>query len=277
MRKAPVLALALLPLLAAPASALQLKNVRAAYGLLSAPRADNKFLPGDVLTLAYDIEDLTLDPKTGVATIHQAMKIVDKDDKVIFGQDPKEPMDVPLFGSTRMPALVSAVMTFGQPAGKYKVKVTVTDRKAKVSKSLEYDFELLKEAFGIVQPLTPAVAFVGQDFVVSFAVVGMKRDKEKLPDVQVQMKLLNESGKPLVPTPVTNNMREFHNESVPEFNLHKVKLFPWNLTLPLTQKGTFTIEIQAIDRLAKETATLRLPLTVVDPTPNLKTAIRTGE
>jgi hypothetical protein len=278
MWKVSALALALLPLLAAPASALELKSLRAAYGLLSAPRQDAKYLPGDVVMLAYELEDLKIDPKTGVAKIRQAMEITDKDQKVIFGKNPKEGIEVPLFGATRMPGLVHAVMTFDTPPGKYKVKVTVTDEKAKTTKSLEYPFELLKEGFGIVQPTTPAVAFVGQDFIVTFWVVGMSREKKSmLPDVEVRMKLLGEDGKALVPFPVINNMREFHNEGVPEFDLRKLKLFPFNLPLPLTQKGKFFIEVQAEDRLAKETATLRLPLTVLDPAPYLKTPARISQ
>jgi hypothetical protein len=268
MRK--VLALALLTALAAPAPApaLELKNARAAYGLLSAPRESSKFLPGDIITLIYDIEDLKVNPKTGVAQVQQTLEILDVDGKVIFGQKPR-PIEVPLFGATQMPGIVQALMTTDQNPGKYKLKVTVEDKVAKESKKLEYKFELAKPAFGIVQPFTPAVAFLNQDFVVTFAVTGMKRDpKTRLPDVDISTKLLGKNGKPLVETPIKNNIQDLHVEGT-EFDLTMMTVVPVSLHLVLSQKGHFTIDIEATDRLTKKKVVMQLPLTVIDPSPFL--------
>jgi hypothetical protein len=271
MRK--MLVVVLLVFLARPAQALELKNLRAAYGVLSAPRESSKFLPGDMLTLVYEIEELKINPKTGVATIHQSMEITDAKKKVVYSHNPRVPMDVPLFGATQMPGLSTAIMTTDQPAGTYNLKITVEDKLAKVSKSLEYEFELLKPAFGIVQAFTPAVAFQNQDFMVNFAVTGMLRDKkERLPDVEVSMRLLDKDGKSLVPAPIKNNIRDLHVEGSPTYDLTRVSVVQVSLPLVLTQKGAYTIALAANDKIAGKTVTLNLPLTVVDPLPYLKKA-----
>jgi len=270
MRK--VVALAALAALAAPAHALELKNIRSAYGVLSAPRESRKFLPGDIVTVVFDIEGLKVNEKDGVADLNQVIEIYGED-KFIRGN--RQAIKVPLFGATTMPGVVQAFMTADNKPGMYKLKVAVEDKIAKATKKLEFDFELLKPAFGIVQPFTPAVAFRDQDFVINFAVTGMKRDKQsKLPDVQVVMRLLRKNGKPLVQTPVKNNIVEWHVEGT-NYDLTKIPVAPVSLPLVLSQKGEFLIEIVATDQLAKKTDSMRLPLTVLDPSPYLsKTEVR---
>src|SRR5262245_13303520 len=207
MRNVPVVALALLAVLAPGAAAVELKSPRACNGLFGATRANAKYLPGDVLILAFEIEDLKTDPKTGVANYQQAMEITDAGGTSIFAQKPAV-VEVPLFGGKRLSTFVQAIMTLDQKPGKYKVKVTVTDTGAKETKELTYDFELLKMAFGIVQPLTPAVGFIGQDFAVHFAFVGFDRDPKKMPDIEVATRLLDETGKPVIQTPISINVKD---------------------------------------------------------------------
>jgi hypothetical protein len=276
MRK--VLALALLAALAAPAQALELKNERASYGLLSIPKESSKFLPGDIIYLVFDIEDLKVNEKDGVAEVQQILQIADGDGKVIFGQKP-QPIKVPLFGATRMPGVVQALMTTDQKPGKYTLKVSVEDKLAKVTKKIAYDFELLKPAFGIVQPFTPSVGFLNQDFIVNFAVTGMLKDKKtRRPDVEISMRLLAKNGKPLVPQPVKNNILDWDVEGT-DYDLTKLTVVPVTLPLVLAQKGSFIVEIQATDQVAKKTVAIRLPLTVLDPTPQLnsKAAARSAD
>jgi hypothetical protein len=255
-----------------PATALELKNGRAAYSFLSVPRADNKFLPGDLLIYCYDIDDLTVDEKTGVAVVEQSFEVLDKSQKIVFKQDPVD-TEVPLFGARHMPSYVRLVMTADQPPGRYTLRLRVTDKKARdksrASQMLTYDFDLLKPGFGIVQPFTPAVAFQHQDFVVSFAVTGMKRDDKKLPDVELSLRLLDRAtGQPLVAEPVVSKLRDLHHEQA--FDLTRMPVVPLSLPLVLSRPGEFLIEVKAVDRLAgKQEAVLRLPLIVVNPAPYL--------
>jgi hypothetical protein len=278
MRKVSVLVLGLAAVLACPADALELKNARAAYDLLGAPKKDNKFVPGDVLTYIYEIADLKVDEKTGVAQVQQLLEIL-KDGKkegkgeLVYKNGPLE-LKVPLFGAHRMPGFGIVAMTTEQEPGKYRLRITITDKlekdKDKATKVLTYDFELLKKQFAIVQPATPAVAFLNQNFVVNFSVAGMAPDpksKSKLPDVEVSLRLLK-AGKPTVPLAVVNNVRDLHNP--PAFDIAKMPSIPMSLPIVLSRPGTFTIEIEATDRIAKQTKTLRLPLTVVDPSQYLK-------
>jgi hypothetical protein len=274
MRKEPVLALALLAALAGPAGALELKNVRAANGPLGSTRPNAKYLPGDILILAFDVEDLKVDDKTGVATYEEELLVNDSKGELIFRERPKE-TKVPLFGARRLPLWLQLIITLDQKPGQYKMKVTVTDKLAKAKKEFEHDFEILKPAFGIVQPFTPAMGFIGQDFAVSFSVVGMARDKTKMPDVQIATQLFDDKGEPVVATPVTNNLRDLHVEGA--FDITKMNVIPVVLPWVLNRKGDFTIEIQAQDRIAKRQITLRLPLTVLDPTPYISKKAKFSE
>jgi hypothetical protein len=271
MRNVPAIVLGLVAVLACPADALELKNGRAAYDPLGVPKQDNKFLPGDFFYYFYEVEDLHVDTKTGVARVVQTMELLDEKDKIVYSPPPGD-MVVPLFGAHRMLSNVITV-TGAQPPGKYTLRVTVKDKlvkdKTKGTKVLTYKFEVLKKQFGIVQPFDPSVAFMNMSLPVRFAVTGMARDpKTKLPDVEVSMYLLDKDKKPTVLKAVVNNVRDLHDPHA--FDITKMPAIPVALELNLSRAGTFFIEIEATDRLAKKTQRLRLPLTVVDPSKYLK-------
>ena len=66
---------------------LTLSNVRRVYGELGGTRPDAPLLPGDVLTLAFDIEGITV-TDDGKAAYTMAMDTLDKSGKTWFKQDP---------------------------------------------------------------------------------------------------------------------------------------------------------------------------------------------
>jgi hypothetical protein len=103
---------------------------------------------------------------------------------------------------------------------------------------------------------------------MNFALVGLAKDpKSKMPDADVSVQLLDEAGKPVVPTPLTHNVKDLHVPQV--FDLTTMSVVPTGTPLVLNRAGKFMIEIRATDRLGKAEATLRLPLTVIDPGPML--------
>src|SRR5437879_2024847 len=82
MRRLSAIILALAAWGMGMAPAQSVKNVRMTYGpvgatRVGATRTDDKFLPEELLLLAYDIEGLKMDPKTGVASWEGAWEILD--------------------------------------------------------------------------------------------------------------------------------------------------------------------------------------------------------
>src|SRR5215212_5331551 len=150
-----LLASAFLGLVCSTGPALELKNVRPSFGPLGATRTDVKCLPGDVLFINYDIDDLKFDPKTGKANYSTILELIDENKKVVFQSATK---NAPLsqLGGTRMPGDLHVVMGRNQKPGKYVVRLTVEDKLAKESKSFIYPFELEPQGFGMVGVTAPA-------------------------------------------------------------------------------------------------------------------------
>jgi hypothetical protein len=257
---AMVAALSLAP---GDSGALALTNVRATYGLLGAPRPDTKFLPGDQAILAFDIEGLQVD-KQGRVLYRIAMEVADSDGKVQFKQAPRDQEVQNTLGGNSLPAFVSLNIGLDQPPGTYTVKVTVTDRAAKASKTLTQSCEVLPKAFGLVRlSLTgdaeghvPApVLGEGQSVWVNFSAVGFQRDEAtKQPDLTVHMRVLDEEGRPTVAQPFAGRVAK----DVPA----KALALPMQFMLNLNRAGKFTVQLDATDKVSGQSAALSLPLVV---------------
>src|SRR5262245_9328560 len=124
------LALAALTVSPAQAGELKLTNVRLTIGELGPTRPSNKYLPGDIAFVGYDITGLTIEPD-GVAKYKMSMEVADGSGKTIFKQDPRELNDfVPLRGNS-IPARAYVTIGLDQDPGTYTCKVTVEDPKTK--------------------------------------------------------------------------------------------------------------------------------------------------
>jgi hypothetical protein len=244
------------------ADKLALTHGRNTYGVLGATRPDNKLLPGDTLVFSYDIEGVKADA-TGKILYSVAMEVTDGAGKAIFTQTPKDLEAYVPLGGNSLPAYASARVGLDQPAGKYTVKVTVTDRSTKASGSISAAYEVLEKGFGIVNLKTSAdaegnvaVPFPGegQSLWINFATVGFGRDKDQ-PNLSVTMRVLDESGKPTLEKPFTGEI----NKDVPK----NAQAVPMQFMLDLNRAGKFTVELKATDKTSGKTATVTLPLTVL--------------
>jgi len=244
------------------ADKLALTHVRSTYGVLGATRPDNKLLPGDTFVLSYDIEGVKPDA-TGKVLYSMALEITDSEGKAIFKQAPKDLEAFNALGGNSLPGFASARVGLDQPAGKYTVKVTVTDRTTKASTSVSGTYEVLQKGFGIVnlrtnadEKGTVAAPFVGegQSLWVNFAAVGFGRDTDQ-PNLSVVMRVLDENGKPTVEKPFTGEV----NKDVPK----NAQAVPMQFMLDLNRAGKFTVELKATDKTSGKTATLSFPLTVL--------------
>jgi hypothetical protein len=255
-----IAALALAP---ADAGQLALTNVRSTYGILGAPRAEDKFLPGDMLVLCFDMEGVKVDD-AGKVVYSIGMEVSDADGKVQFKQAPRQLEAITSLGGNTIPAFANIQIGLDQPPGRYSVKVTVTDVAAGATQELTRSYEVLPKGFGIVRVTTssdpegrvPASAFgVGQSLWINFAAVGSKRDEKGQPNLAVALRVLDDQGRPTLSRPFVGEI----NDKVPE----RALAVPLQFLLDLNRAGNFTIELKATDKSSNETASLSLPLTVV--------------
>jgi hypothetical protein len=275
MTMAPSVLFVALTLAQAPTPAsgeLTLTNVRNTHGELGGTRPDNKFLPGDVVFVAFDIEGLAVGPK-GDVKYTMAMEVTDKNKKRIFpaNNEPVTPVTrndyVPL-GGNKLPGRAFVTCGMDLDPGECTLKLVVTDEASKKSYTLTRTFEVLPRAFGVAAVFAsqdesggiPAATtgVVGSMIYVRYGVVNFTRDpKTKQPDVVVELTTLDDKGQPTVKEPV---VREY-KAGVPEDRLG----FPDGAALPFTRVGKFTVRIKATDRVANKSYTFDLPVAAVPP------------
>jgi hypothetical protein len=258
MNRLIVAALFTLCLCPSLSSAVDIKNIRPCYGPLGATRFDKKCLPGDVFFMTYDLENLALD-KTGKASYTTTLELLDAQQKVLFKKE--TPNDVvPQLGGTRMPGDLHVIMGTKQAAGKYAIKLTVYDKLGKDGKAFTYNFEVVPEAFGFVGASAKAVEFQGTQYVAGFGLVNLTLDAKKQPNVEVKIQILDDSGKAVAPVVQILIPRDMPADT----ELEKANFVPITFPIFLNRPGRYTIDVQAEDKIAKKTAKLSFPLTVID-------------
>jgi hypothetical protein len=252
---------------AAPAQEgdLNLTNVRATYGLLGAPRPNDRLLPGDIFFVAFDIDGIKVDD-SGKVLYSMAMEVTDSKNKTLFKQDPRELEALNALGGSHLPAFAHVDVGLDQPPGSYNLKVTVTDRAAKKTQSFERKFEVMDKGFGLVrlnitgdpqgQVPVSAVGTAGQTMWVHLMAVGFARGGQKNePDISLEMQVLDENDRPVLGKPFPGDIKELPKE---------LQAIPMDFQLPLNRAGRFNVRVKAIDKIAKKTAELSFPLQVVE-------------
>lgn len=258
------LILALVPTLAcADTSSLALTRVQATHGLFGPIRSEGGFLPGDSLWLEFDIEGISIGGD-GKVQYRIELEVADGTGKIFYRQNPTDREALASLGGNSVPGQAHLDIGLDQPAGDYTVKVTVTDRTNKQSQTLTHKVKVLPAAFGLIQVRTtsdaegtvPAGALgVGQSIWVNFATVRFERDKTKnQPNVQFEMRILDENGKPTLAKPESGVI----DRDVAAAD----KLLGGQFLVSINRSGKFTIEIKATDKVAGKSSTVSLPLNV---------------
>jgi hypothetical protein len=262
LKRSVLLAILALFALAAVAPAVEIKKLRPCYHpvFLSAARTSDKLLLGDVLFLTYDIDGLKIDPKTKKASFIVVEEIFDSVAKPL--EAPKQtPHEVFLhLGGQRMPGHYEVQMGRNQKPGNYIIRITVKDRNSNDQKSETYKFELMPPTFGIAGVIAPAVGYPGLSYATEFALIDMTLDDKKRPNVEVTMRLLDESGKPVADPVMSTLPRDLPAET----NLEQENLVGMRYPLFLNRPGRFTVDIYAKDNIGKKETRLTYPLTVLD-------------
>src|SRR5262249_2643138 len=147
------------------------------------------------------------------------LEVADAAGKVQFKQEPRNLEALNALGGSRLPAHAHIDIGVDQPPGSYTLKVTLADRATKASHTLTQQFEVLPKALALVRLRitsdpegeipTPAVGVPGQALHINCGLVGFERDKtSKQPHVSVEMRVLDEAGKPTLAKPFTGVVNE---------------------------------------------------------------------
>jgi hypothetical protein len=266
----PTLALAAaLTLAPAQNPALDISNARITFaGEFGPTRPDNKLLPGDVFFLAFDMDNLALDPM-GKAQYSIGMEVNDAAGKPIYSQKPiDQDMVLPL-GGNKLPARAYVTLGLDQAKGVCNCKVTVTDRVTKASKVVEKSFEVLEPAFGTVAFYSssdergdlpcPLGGVAGQAIWLNFFVVNFGRDPQtNAVNVTAEISVTDQAGKTGNAKPVLYTTVKTEKDTDRAIEHH--------IPLPMNRAGVFTVKLKTECKLTGKSYTMSFPV-VVSPSP----------
>jgi hypothetical protein len=269
---ASVALMATLNLAPMPVNELKLTNDRVTHGLLGWERADSKnpkLYPGDIFIVVFDIEGLSATPE-GLIKYSIGFDLVDKAGKMVLEDKPKELQATASLGGNRLVAATQVALSTNTAVGEYTVKVSVKDLTVKDGEAvvLKRTFEVVPVQLGFTNlivnyatdPPTPAppIAVPGQGYLVNFAPVGFALDpKANQPDLHVEMRVLDDAGKPVLKMPFTGDIKM----APAEFK----KIYPMQFLLNLNRPGKFQIQLKVTDNLTKKSAEQLLDFKVVEP------------
>jgi hypothetical protein len=273
-------ALALTTLLAlAPSQSgtFKLTNVRTTYGELGGTRPETKYLPGDAVYVAYDLEGFTLSP-SGNVQYRMTLEVLDSNNKPLFRQDPADKVDFVPLGGSKLPARAYVNLGVDMVPGKYTMKLNVVDTASRQSQTLEKAFEVAKPEFGIVRVFTsidvngdipvPTTGAVGGSAFVQFALVGFEYSKDEKqkdpklgaqPEITVEMMTVDENGRATMGEPTVYKQNIDSASKLEAGSPMMVVRF----LIPMTRPGKYTVKLKATDHVSKKTSTFDLPITVV--------------
>lgn len=261
MRWSLPLVLVFLGASAAAGQSLALLRERFTVGLHGPVRSAGSLIPGETLTLSFDLAGLTKDPDGRVA-FSLLLKVDGPDGKTHFvdSQD-VGPVALPL-GGTSVRHQIQVATGLDQLSGEYTARLTVVDRASKPEKpaeaKLETRFKVGRPELALVRTQisadaggkvpTAGVGMLGQTLFVHTVVVGFAPAATGLGNVQVELGLPG-GGKPLVV--------EFRD--IPK----DTKYLPLRFDLPLTQAGTARVTLRVTDLVSKKSASQELPIRVL--------------
>jgi len=244
-------------------------NVRTTYGELGAVRTDNRYLPGDLYFLAFDIEGITLSPE-GKVSYTMTFEIADRAGKVIYKPEkPAESDEYFPLGGNRMPARVYVILRRDQEPGPLTCKVSVTDRGSptKVPKDLVRTFEVIPRTFGIIGVVTsydvegampaPPIGTVGQNMYVHCMLSGFGRGADKMPNAFAELRILDAANRPTLAKPIP--------AIVPKDLPATEDLALVRYLVPFNREGNFTVEVKATDATSGKTSVVSFPIRIGPP------------
>ncbi|MCS7016341.1 MAG: DUF4625 domain-containing protein [Gemmatales bacterium] len=252
------------------AGELAVSPITTTYGQLGPHRTDSRYIAGDIVFFQFDISGLRHD-EAGRFRYVLHLELLGPGNKVIFRQKLPEVVQVRVMGNTKIRQALHIALPDDATPGDYRLQVTVEDTQStganRASQSLA--FQVVAQEFGIVQfqlfsiytpqlqlPC-PGVGVVGQIVHVTAVVVRGKKDRpDQLWNLDVEMRLLDEQGKPVAGGfPVTGQFRKIPGD------LESLDL---RFDLPVQRSGKFTISVQATEPGTNRSTKLLVPFLAVD-------------
>jgi hypothetical protein len=239
----------------------EFKNDRFTFGILGQSRKDDKFLPGDVVSLAATVKGLKVE-KDGMVTYSMGFEISKKGQKgTIQKREPQEFRVLNWLGGGDLPVFAHWPIPRDTDApGEYTMKITFTDVQGKKSTTLTKNFTVEKTKLGFVQTYfmgTP-VSVAGQTLGLQYSLVGFEMDKKlKTSNVTVTIRVLDENGKPTLAKPLTSDIKSDEKDA-PGIMIFRPA------QIELNRAGKFKVELSAKDNVTDKTTKEVLDLTVVE-------------
>jgi hypothetical protein len=242
-------------------------NDRLTYGHLGPVRETNKYLPGDVIYLTFEVQNMTFDAE-GKASYAMGLEMLDAKGTSLMKQNPQPGNARNYLGGTTMPSAANLQVPLEAPAGIYTFRVTVVDNSSKKTVTSERKIEVLPKGFGLISVGTSAdreghiawspVGVVGDSIYLNFSAVGFARDKQtKNPNIKVTMRVLDEKGQAASAAKMFGEA----NSDIPE----NMAVVPMQFGITLNRTGRFTLEVTATDVIAGKSATVSYPVRVLAP------------
>ena len=238
----------------------EFKNARFTYGLMGQSRKSDKFLPGDLVSLTATAKGLKV-KDDGMVSYAVGFEITKKGQKgSIQKREPQEQRVLNWLGGDELPIFAHwPIPRDADAPGEYTMKITFTDLNAKKSTTLSKSFTVTKTKLGFVRTffLGAPIGIAGQPLQLQYSLVGFDFDKQKMTNVSVTIRVLDEDGKPTVAKPLTSDIKSDEKDA-PGMMIFQPA------TLELNRPGKFKVEISAKDNVSKETAKEVLDLTVLE-------------
>jgi hypothetical protein len=241
-------------------------NARFTYGILGQTRKEEKFLPGDIVCLTFDVKNLKL-KDNGEIQYSMGFEVTKKgQNKPVQKREPQDLVAANTLGTGNFPAFAHwPIPRDSESPGEYTLKITVTDRQTKKSATLSKKFEVVQTKLGFVQmglssmkgdPVAP-VAVPGQSMALLYHLVGFEIDKKtKASNVTITIRVL-EDGKATLAKPFSGDIKE------DEKNAPGLMIFnPY--VLSLNRAGKFKIELAAKCNVSGKDVKEVLDLTVLE-------------
>ena len=252
---------------ALPSSAeakLEIRDVQASHGQLGPERKSNEYVSGDQVYFRFTMAGVQTDDD---GRTRAEMRIVVSDAKGNkLTDDPFVIQQIIGLGGGSFPGSASFVLKRDLPPGEYELMVEVSDLLSKESASFRRKVVCKPETFALLHvrffhdraeraPVRVG-GTVGQLLVVRMLVVGFDRSKNEI-DLEMEIQVLDEKGKPLMPKPL---QVEYHNEKPGEVKQKKEHELAGSLGL--NRAGEFTLRVIVTDRMTKKKVEFEAPLRV---------------
>ena len=245
---------------------LEIRDVRAAHGLLGPERADADYLPGDEVFFRFTVVGANT-TDDGRLSGEIRMTLTDAAGTTVLRQT--SPVREPLpFGGGRFPA--KAVVELGPdfPPGTYRLAVEFKDLASGESDSFTREFTCKPAGFGLVRVRFSADAGgaapagvggpVGQPLHLKLLAVGFDRSKGEI-DLEMEVRVLDAKGEPVSPRGVRTATRSADPETV-KAATHAT----FTAELTRSRPGDFTLRVTVTDRVSGKVATFDAPLRVTE-------------